>query len=249
MRPEPTDENRQKRQHCGEGAPLWVLAGEVNRCALAVRPRRCDTARAMKGCLMMKKTLFLPLALASAAWLGGCQTMVPPVDVTRFHQLPAATLAPGRYVIASPDGAPTPEWNVYATAVAREMQRLGHSAAGDAGAQYRVLVSFERGERGVVGQRSPVTVGGGVSTGSYGSGVGLGVGINLGGGGGRMIATQLSVQIRRADAAGTVLWEGRAYTEAGSRTPAAQPGLAADKLARALFAGFPGASGTTIRVP
>jgi hypothetical protein len=52
---------------------------------------------------------------------------------------------------------------------------------------------------------------------------------------------------RKAD--GVIVWEGRAQTEAPSNAPAAQPGLAADKLSRALFSGFPGESGKTIRVP
>ena len=56
------------------------------------------------------------------------------------------------------------------------------------------------------------------------------------------------VQIRnRADK--SVIWEGRAETEAPASAPAAQPGLAADKLAAALFKDFPGVSGQTVRVP
>jgi hypothetical protein len=46
-----------------------------------------------------------------------------------------------------------------------------------------------------------------------------------------------------------VVWEGRAQTEAPNTAPAAQPGLAADKLARALFQDFPGESGRTITIP
>ena len=52
-----------------------------------------------------------------------------------------------------------------------------------------------------------------------------------------------------APATGAVVWEGRAQTEAPGNAPAAQPGLAADKLARALFQDFPGESGRTITVP
>ena len=48
---------------------------------------------------------------------------------------------------------------------------------------------------------------------------------------------------------GAVVWEGRAQTEAPGNAPSAQPGLAADKLARALFQDFPGESGRTITVP
>jgi hypothetical protein len=58
----------------------------------------------------------------------------------------------------------------------------------------------------------------------------------------------LSVRIARRDG-GNVVWEGRASVEAKQGSPASQPGLAAAKLAEALFRDFPGESGTTIRVP
>jgi hypothetical protein len=90
-------------------------------------------------------------------------------------------------------------------------------------------------------------VGVGGSTGSYGSGVGLGIGINLSGPPKDKIVTDLSVRIaKRID--GNVVWEGRASIEAKEGSPASQPGLAAAKLAEALFKDFPGESGTTIRV-
>ena len=45
------------------------------------------------------------------------------------------------------------------------------------------------------------------------------------------------------------VWEGPATTVARINSPAAQPGLAAEKLANALFADFPGESDKTIMVP
>jgi hypothetical protein len=91
-------------------------------------------------------------------------------------------------------------------------------------------------------------VGVGGSTGSYGSGIGLGVGINLGGGSAAQLQTSLSVRIiRRSDQ--LVIWEGTAVQSAKAGSPAAQPGIAAAKLAEALFKDFPGVSGETIRVP
>jgi hypothetical protein len=58
--------------------------------------------------------------------------------------------------------------------------------------------------------------------------------------------TELSVRLqRRSD--GTAIWEGRA--QSGARATPADPGAAVDRLARALFQGFPGESGRTIRVP
>jgi hypothetical protein len=45
------------------------------------------------------------------------------------------------------------------------------------------------------------------------------------------------------------VWEGRSETAVRSRAPAGQPGIAAARLARALFEGFPGQSGQTITIP
>jgi hypothetical protein len=85
------------------------------------------------------------------------------------------------------------------------------------------------------------------STGSYGSGLGVGIGINLSGKPKPVVATRLRVQLRNA-ADKRAIWEGRAETQAKEGSPAAQPGLAAGKLADALFQGFPGQSGATITV-
>jgi hypothetical protein len=61
------------------------------------------------------------------------------------------------------------------------------------------------------------------------------------------VASRLRVQLRRAGDKSAV-WEGRAETQAKQGTPAAQPGLAAGKLADALFKDYPGPSGQTITV-
>lgn len=64
---------------------------------------------------------------------------------------------------------------------------------------------------------------------------------------GEAVVTELAVRLqRRSD--GTAIWEGRAQSAARGGTPLAQPAPAADRLARALFQGFPGESGRTIRV-
>ena len=98
-----------------------------------------------------------------------------------------------------------------------------------------------------IGPERALWVGGG----SFGRGGGVGIGTSFGFGRNRpneVVVTRMAVQIRnRADKA--VIWEGRAETEAPARAPAAQPGLAADKLAAALFKDFPGVSGQTVRVP
>ncbi|HMO74467.1 MAG TPA: DUF4136 domain-containing protein [Sphingopyxis sp.] len=190
---------------------------------------------------------------AAALALGGCATAVPPVEVTRFHTNAAPGWAPGtRYTVdagAPGDPAPSIEWNSYRAAVERQLQLQGLVVAeGGAAAPLRVRIGIDRSERVSGGGNSPVSVGVGGSTGGYRSGVGVGIGFNLGGGPRRVQDLQLSVRIDDA-ATGNALWEGRAIAAVPAKAPAAQPGLAAAKLAEALFKDFPGESGRTISVP
>ena len=203
----------------------------------------------------MTRVYSVALLAAAALSLGGCATAVPPVEVTRFHNA-VPGWAPGtRYAIATApldapaNMMPSLEWNSYRAAVDEQLQRLGLVAAGsNERAPLLVRVTFDRSEQRSAARRSPVSVGVGGSTGSYGSGVGLGLGINLGGGPKAMADLQLSVRIDDS-ASGQALWEGRALTAVPVKAPAAQPSLAAAKLAEALFRDFPGESGRTISVP
>jgi len=203
----------------------------------------------------MTRQISVALLCAAALSFGGCATAVPPVEVTRFHNA-VPSWAPGtRYAIATAPldgpgaGMPSIEWNSYRAAVDQQLQRQGLVAAGsNERAPLLVRIAFDRSEQPLEGRRSPVSVGVGGSTGSYGSGVGLGIGINLGGGPKRMADHQLSVRIDDA-ATGQALWEGRALAAIPVKAPASQPSLAAAKLAEALFKDFPGESGRTISVP
>mgnify|MGYP006077721795 CR=1 FL=1 len=194
-----------------------------------------------------KAMLVLPLML-----LGGCATAVSPVEVTRFHA-PDPVARSGGFLVEPMvvQLVETIEFRTYAAAVSQEMQRIGFTdEAGKqtlAPSEYVVRVDAQRTVQSPLAARSPVSVGVGGSTGSYGSGVGLGIGIDLSGKPKDIVTTSLSVQIRkRAD--NSAIWEGRAVTQAKEGTPAAQPGLAAAKLASALFSGYPGKSGETITV-
>ncbi|WP_260806943.1 DUF4136 domain-containing protein [Sphingorhabdus sp. SMR4y] len=183
--------------------------------------------------------------------VSGCVAMTPPVDVTRFHNAQIAPIVPGSVTIKAniTDDGRSIEYASYNAALLRELQRIGFTEARvDAGdSDYVARYTLERAVLSAGGDRSPVSVGVGGSTGSYGSGVGLGIGIDLSGPPKDKIVTDLSVRIaNRLD--GNVVWEGRASIEAKEGSPASQPGLAASKLAEALFRDFPGESGTTIRV-
>jgi hypothetical protein len=190
------------------------------------------------------------LALAS---LGACSTSPfgggpAPVEATRFHL--GGQIARAQIAVVPVDAADanTLEFSWYSQAVARELTRLGWTVVPSGSSEQIALIDVEQGSQGQIARRSPVSVGVGGSTGSYGSGVGLGLGINLGGGGSReTVATMLEVSIRRRSDQ-TVFWEGRAHTEARVGADEASPRVAVDRLAEGLFRDFPGESGRTIRV-
>ena len=194
----------------------------------------------------------VPLAAAALALsaTSACVAPVGPVEVTRFHLPGTAVLGRGAISVEpapGEDGAGL-EFRSYAAAVARQLTLVGYSEQAAAGTPQVALVRIRRGTVQSGRQGGPVSVGIGGTTGSYGSGVGLGIGFNLGGGLKRMADLQLSVRIDDA-ATGQALWEGRALTAVPVKAPAAQPSLAAAKLAEALFKDFPGESGRTISVP
>ena len=184
--------------------------------------------------------------------LASCVTATPPVEVTRFHNAQAEPIARGTIAItsaASDNVNGILEQRIYDAAVLRELQRAGFSEASPNAdnSEYVARITIEQARINAGGRRSPVSVGVGGSTGSYGSGVGLGIGINLGGRPKDKIVMELSVRIARRSN-DDVIWEGRSSVEAKEGSPASQPGLAASKLAEALFRDFPGQSGETIRV-
>src|SRR3546814_11304275 len=74
------------------------------------------------------------------------------------------------------------EFRSYAAAVGRELQRIGFTEQSGTNTQYVASVNYRRAVRNPLRDGgSPVSVGVGGSTGSYGSGLGLGIGINLSG--------------------------------------------------------------------
>ena len=173
-----------------------------------------------------------------------------PVEVTRFHTAQTLPRLKDAAVIveAYPGGDPASlEDSVWRGAVARELSAAGFGSAtpgaADGIAEVRVEREVVRRER----SRGPVSVGVGGSTGSYGGGLGVGLGLNLGGGPKDIVLTRLSVRIRDR-MTGEALWEGRAETRENAKAKEAAPALAAPRLARALFTGFPGTSGETITV-
>jgi hypothetical protein len=193
----------------------------------------------------------IALAIAVSTTLSACAIPTGPVEVTRFHRAADGIVyGSGSYLVTPAGGAKADQGlalSPYFAAVAREMQAAGYREKLDSSDVIaEVTVDVRKIESA---RRSPVSVGVGGSAGSYGSGVGLGVGIDLGSlTQGSRVETTLRVRmLRRTD--NLVIWEGRASQTAGAKSPAAQPGIAASKLASALFEDFPGESGKTVTVP
>lgn len=189
----------------------------------------------------------ITLALASLL-VAGCAApaYISPVEVTRFVA-PAATLGQGTITLAPAPGTDStqPEYSSFADAIAQQLAALGYSVVAQGGAQVAqvaLVQSVRTPER-----RGPVSVGGGASTGSYGSGVGVGIGLDLTPRPADSIETRLSLNIRNADG-GTNLWEGRASMSATANAEFGTTQTAATRMAEALLRGFPGASGETILV-
>jgi hypothetical protein len=179
--------------------------------------------------------------MALTLLLGGCATSIPPAQVTRFHL--GQPIAPGSFALElAPAGL---EIAPYRSAVTDQLKRLGFTESTNE-ARYAIATTVDRQERAAAPRRSPITIGVG---GGYGGGVGGGVSFGLGGNRSKTdVVTRLSVRITERQG-GATIWEGRAETIAPAAAPASQPGLAAAKLAGALFRDFPGVSGRTISVP
>lgn len=196
------------------------------------------------------------MAMTGGLALSACATAIPPVEVTRFHAGEPVAHSGGILVEPAVEMGrdDSIEFRTFAGAVSQELQRIGFTdEAGlktSAPSEYVAFVRYDREVRSpqaARGSDSPVSVGVGGSTGSYGSGLGVGIGINLSGKPKDIVTTRLAVQIRRRSD-NQAIWEGRAETSAKVGEPASQPGLAAPKLAAALFKDYPGRSGETITV-
>lgn len=196
----------------------------------------------------IKRRLLPAVALALA--LAGCVAPTGPVEVTRFHAPDISPLGKGTIAVEPAPGhdGSSLEWKAYQAAIERQLALVGYStvpagAASSQVAQLRLSRDVFQPER----SGSPVSVGVGGSTGSYGSGLGVGIGINLSPRPAEQVRTDLGVIIRDR-ASGTALWQGRASFSVRTGSPLAATSLGAAKMAEALFKGFPGQSGETIAV-
>ena len=199
--------------------------------------------------MMTHRTMPIAIIAVALAVPMAAATAAAPVRVTRFHldqPIPPQPVAVQAAIGSDPESL---EQQRFAGAVANELAAIGFAReTPDATAPLLAAVSFQRTTREEVAARPPVSIGlgGGGYGGSFGGGASVGFGV-----GKRQTrtfyTTELKVQLRRRSN-GEVVWEGRAQMEANAKSKEGQPGYAADKLARALFKGFPGESGRSITV-
>lgn len=198
----------------------------------------------------MKKLPAFAIMLPLCAIAAACATpaYVSPVEVTRFAGTAAPVPVQASISIAPAPGTDpaSPEYAAFAAALAEQLAALGYSVA-DSGGEQVALLALVQGVTMPEDRRGPVSVGGGAGVGSHGSGMGLGIGIDLTPRAGERISTRLAVAIRMA-AGGGNLWEGRAQMSATANSDYGTADAAARRMAAALFAGFPGASGETVIV-
>lgn len=205
--------------------------GKAQTVDIALTRQSCDQLG-----MTYKLLVLLPLAL-----LAGCVSGPRGVEVTRFHLAQPLAGASIAVVPADMTIADSLAFRSEAGAVMAELVRAGFQAPADG--QPAMLTATIRLERGTSEQprRSGLSVGFGGGFGGRNGGFGSGVNVPVTGSAKTVSNALLTVQIRRANDAG-VVWEGRA---SAAGTPA---DVTASRLARALFSGFPGASGQTVVV-
>jgi hypothetical protein len=168
-------------------------------------------------------------ACASGRAGGGETTTAGMVDVNRTHLGQPVARAQIAVEARDPSAANSPDFRVMASAVERQLVRLGYTIAPNRATSEQIaLIHVQQGGRAALMSGWPG-------------------GMTAGGRSANLVATLLDVRLRRRSDA-TVFWQGRAVTEGAAGSPGANRAAAVEKLAEALFRDFPGESGRTIRV-
>lgn len=195
--------------------------------------------------LRLREFVALPLA---TLMLSACATEANRVEATRFHL--GQEIARGDIRVLPNDLAlaGSLETRQYAEVIGQELGLAGFRATDAKSAGQLLLFSINRAVRQAGPARAPLTVGIGGGTGGGGFGIGVGTSFPVGTPTARELVTyELSLRLRR-EHDNTVIWEGRARTEAATNTAGADPRTAIARMTRALLSGFPGESGKTIVV-
>ena len=199
---------------------------------------------------MSKPYLHAAAALAAAALLTSCAGMSSQrADVTRFHLGQPMARSSVFVTPADPADATSLEFRTYASAVTEELRQAGFTPAPSlTQAEIVGVLGTRQTTREALSNGSGLSVG--IGGGTFGRNVGIGGSVNIPVGkrkSNEVAISMIELQLkRRSD--NSVMWEGRAMTEARSGSQAAALGTVVPSLADALLRDFPGPSGQTVRV-
>lgn len=189
-------------------------------------------------------------AVAATALVAACSTSGSNrADVTRFHLGQPVARSTVFVTPVNPADAASLEFRSYAGAVTEALRRTGFTPT-PALAQAEITAVFgaQQTTREALSNGSGLSVG--IGGGTFGRNVGLGGSINIPVGERRpneIVVSMIELQLkRRSD--NSVIWEGRAMTEARSGSANASLGTVVPALTDALLRDFPGPSGQTVRV-
>ncbi len=198
----------------------------------------------------MSTPCFRAAVLAAAALVAACSTTGSNrADVTRFHL--GGPVARSTVFVTPVDAADAAslEFRTYASVVTEALRRVGFTPA-PALAQSEVVAVFgaQQTSREAMSGGSGLSVG--IGAGTFGRNIGLGGSVNIPVGERKpneIVVSMIELQLkRRSD--NSVIWEGRAMTEARSGAPNSSLGTVVPALVDALLRDFPGPSGQTVRV-
>lgn len=193
--------------------------------------------------------------LLIAILLTACGPSMVQTDVTRFHQ-PAVESPKSFTILPEAQQRGSLEFERYAHLAATELERAGwRPVPSSQQADAVVFLNWGMGEPRTVSWQSPSSVYGGMGWGShsrwYGGGIGMPLGDPFPYWETRSITyfpkwAEVTILEAGAHKAGErrVLFEGRAITDSGGR----EINPVMPYLLKALFTGFPGASGQSVKV-
>ncbi|MFC3713264.1 DUF4136 domain-containing protein [Sphingoaurantiacus capsulatus] len=200
----------------------------------------------------MKTTALRTAALAATALLAACSTTGGSnrADVTRFHLGQPVARSTVFVTPVNAADASSLEFRTYAGTVTSALGRTGFTPAAVLGEAEIVAVfgATQTTREALSGGGSGLSVG--IGAGTFGRNVGLGGSVNIPVGERKpneVVVSLIELQLkRRSD--NSVIWEGRAMTEARGGSANASLGTVVPALTDALLRDFPGPSGQTVRV-
>jgi hypothetical protein len=218
-----------------------------NKCCVA---RSVGNDKKVEEDAPMSKPYLRAALIAVTAVLASCAgTGAQRADVTRFHLGQPVARSTVFVTAANPADANSLEFRTYAAAVTDELRQAGFTPAGSLqAAELTAVVGASQTTREALDRGTGLSIG--IGGGTFGRNVGLGGSLNIPVGQRRpneIAVSMLELQLkRRSD--NSVVWEGRAMTEARAGASGSALSAVVPALADALMRDFPGPSGQTVRV-